>query len=66
MHRLAWMYIALHDYGALAPPAKPYGALPHDTAALRAAVGRLAADAPPIVAAGGSEEGLAKLGAGAR
>jgi len=57
MHRLLWVYIALHDFGGLAPPQRP--------AAWRNAVGRLAAAAPPIVAAGGAEETLAKLDAGA-
>ena len=61
MHRLAWLYIALHDFGRLAPAG---GHSPDQPAALRAAVGRLAADAPPIVAAGGGEEDLAKLDAG--
>ncbi|KAK9840723.1 hypothetical protein WJX81_000166 [Elliptochloris bilobata] len=62
MHRLTWLYIALHDFGALAPLAQHAG--PADQPpAWRAAVGRLAADAPPIVAAGGGEEDLAKLDA---
>jgi hypothetical protein len=64
MHRLLWVYIALHDFSGLAPAAEPRAA-PQRPAAWRGAVGRLAAAAPPIVAAGGAEEGLAKLDAGA-
>jgi len=64
MHRLLWVYIAVHDFGGLAPAAEPH-APPQRPAAWRNGVGRLAAAAPPIVAAGGAEETLAKLDAGA-
>lgn len=64
MHRLLWMYIALHDLGAFVLGAS-HGDFADQPAAWHAAVGVLAADAPPILAVGGSEADTAKLDAGA-